>query len=172
MRFQGSVFRTLDPRWAWDPLSGEGASKYGGRFNPIGVPTLYTSLTYEGATRERIGLARTQPVITCQYQVDIEPIFNGLDTRDLGAFQIEEKDFDGPWEGDISRGLIPKSHVIALRLKEAGYAIGLLVKSFAFAATSDDINLVLWNYGDELPRKIEVIDDERVLGRIRQIYEE
>lgn len=171
MRFTGNVFRTLDPRWAWDPLSGEGASKYGGRFNPIGIPTLYTSLTYEGAMRERIGLARTQPVITCQYQVDIEPIFNALNENDLRAFQIREADLDCPWEDDISRGETPTSHVIALRLREAGYA-GLLVKSFAFAATGDDINLVIWNYGSDLPRKIEVIDDERVLARMRRVYEE
>lgn len=121
--------------------------------------------------RERIGLARTQPVINRQYEVDIEPIFNALDVRDLRAFQIEEHDLDGPWEDDISRGETPKSHVVALRLKDAGYA-GLLVRSFAFAAISDDVNLVLWNYGGELPRKIEVIDDERALGRVRQIYEE
>lgn len=119
---------------------------------------------------ERIGLARTQPVITCKYQVDIEPIFNALDKSDLRGFRIEDDDLDCPWEDDISRGLTPKSHDIALRLKTAGYA-GLLVRSFAFAATSGDINLVLWDYGSELPRKIEVIDDERVLGRMSQLYE-
>ena len=117
--------------------------------------------------RERIGLARSEPVITCQYQVDIEPIFNSLDENDLHAFQIEGANLDCSWEDDVSKGNIPTSHLVAAKLTEAGYA-GMLVKSFAFAATSDDVNLVLWDYGNSLPRKIELIHDERIQTRMRQ----
>ena len=120
--------------------------------------------------RERIGLTRTQPVITCEYEVDIEPVFNTFNKDDLEAFQISEIDLACAWEDDISCGKIPKSHVVAARLIEAGYA-GMLVRSFALAATSEDVNLVLWKYGDEIPRKISVVDDERVLEKVTRVLE-
>ena len=33
MRFRGTVYRAHNPQWSWTPLSGEGASRHGGRFN-------------------------------------------------------------------------------------------------------------------------------------------
>ena len=42
MRFQGILYRALNPMRAREPLSGEGARLYGGRFNPRGTPALYT----------------------------------------------------------------------------------------------------------------------------------
>ncbi|MCY4058561.1 MAG: RES domain-containing protein [Gammaproteobacteria bacterium] len=43
MRVQGVVYRAHDPRWAWSPLSGEGARRFGGRFNKAGIPTLLSA---------------------------------------------------------------------------------------------------------------------------------
>lgn len=171
MRFRGSVFRTLDPRWAWAPLSGEGAKTFGGRFNPIGVSALYTSLSYEGAMRERIGLTRTQPVITCEYDIDVEPVFNSLDKNDMEALKFSESDLNCPWEDDLERGRTPRSHLVASRLIEVGYA-GLLVRSFGINATFNDLNLVLWDYGEDVPRKVKVVDDERLLEKMRRLFSE
>ncbi|MFW7270019.1 RES family NAD+ phosphorylase [Gluconacetobacter sp. Hr-1-5] len=52
MRFTGRVFRAHNPRWSFTPLSGDGAALHGGRFNPAGTPTLYTSLRMETAYLE------------------------------------------------------------------------------------------------------------------------
>ncbi|TJV36829.1 MAG: hypothetical protein E5Y18_13750, partial [Mesorhizobium sp.] len=41
MRFVGTCYRAHDPRWAFKPTSGDGASSRGARFNPKGVPALY-----------------------------------------------------------------------------------------------------------------------------------
>ncbi|MFV0302812.1 MAG: RES family NAD+ phosphorylase [Paracoccus sp. (in: a-proteobacteria)] len=46
MRYRGECFRAHNPRWSFEPLSGEGARRHGGRFNPPGVPALYLSTTY------------------------------------------------------------------------------------------------------------------------------
>ena len=43
-RFKDTVYRAHHPMWAFDPLSGKGAKRYGGRFNRPETLALYTSL--------------------------------------------------------------------------------------------------------------------------------
>jgi hypothetical protein len=41
----------------------------------------------------------------------------------------------------------------------------MIVRSFAPGATKDDLNLVLWQWGDSLPSRLTLIDDENRLSR-------
>ena len=41
--YGGKLYRSLNPVFAREPLSGEGARRHGGRFNPKGTPALYCS---------------------------------------------------------------------------------------------------------------------------------
>ena len=41
---------------------------------------------------------------------------------------------------------------------------GLLVRSFARASDTEDLNLVLWRWGDVSPSRLVLIDDEGRLG--------
>ena len=52
MHYTGLLYRALNPVWARDPLSGAGAARYGGRFNRIGRPALYTAFDPATALRE------------------------------------------------------------------------------------------------------------------------
>ncbi len=76
MRFEGIVYRAHDPRWAFSPLSGDGAKKTGGRFNPPGLAALYLSLEAITALKEAThGLPRrVEPFIFCSYEVDCDNI--------------------------------------------------------------------------------------------------
>src|SRR5690606_2309722 len=38
-----TLWRAFVPRWAYLPLSGEGAARFGGRWNPVGEPTIYAA---------------------------------------------------------------------------------------------------------------------------------
>jgi RES domain-containing protein len=71
VNFSGFAYRAHDPKWAFDPLSGEGASIHGGRFNPKGVPALYLATTLEGAVLEAShGFAyRFEPLTICTYEI-------------------------------------------------------------------------------------------------------
>ena len=37
------LWRAFVPRWAHLPLTGEGAARLGGRWNPVGAPTIYAA---------------------------------------------------------------------------------------------------------------------------------
>ena len=83
---QASCYRAHNPKWAFSPLSGDGAKIHGGRFNPRGVSALYLGLTIEGAIVESLqGFAsKLEPLTVCLYEVDCEDIvdLSTPETRD------------------------------------------------------------------------------------------
>ena len=166
MRFRGLVYRAHNPHWAWTPLSGEGARRYGGRFNKRGVPALYCSLSQLTAIREAQPLGRAmQPLTLCAYEVDAEPVFDATDAGQLREIGAVEADLACPtWEADMLGGAVAASQLLAQRLIDAGY-VGLLVRSFAVDAREEDLNLVMWRWGDDYPSRVVLIDEEGRLAR-------
>lgn len=57
-----TLYRASQPRWAYLPLSGEGAAISGGRFNEQGVQALYLSLEPETSIAEYKQDARHLPL--------------------------------------------------------------------------------------------------------------
>ena len=169
MRFRGSVYRAHNPEWAWTPLSGEGARRYGGRFNRRGVAALYTSLTPLTAIREAQPLGRPmQPLTLCAYEVDAEPVFDASDEARRRALGVRDSDLACPaWEADMLVGAVPASQALADRLIAAGH-VGMRVRSFARGAGADDLNLVMWRWSSDRPARVVLIDDEdRLSGQGR-----
>ena len=166
MRFTDPVYRAHNPEWAWAPISGEGAKRHGGRFNRKGVPALYTSLSPVTAMREANPLGRPfQPLTLCRYRVDVEPVFDACDPAALASQGAAMTDLVDPLcERTMLDGKVPASQALADRLIAVGFA-GMLVQSFARDALPADLNLVLWNWGPDLPIKVEVVDDD---GRLPQ----
>lgn len=165
MRFRGVVYRAHNPEWAWKPLSGEGARRHGGRFNRRGVPALYTSLSPLTAIREAQPLGRRmQPLTLCACDVELEPVFDSRDGAVRAALQVDDHELDcRSWAAQMLDGSVPASQALAERLVAASY-VGMLVRSYAVGAGSKDINLVLWEWGSQRPRRVVLIDDERRLS--------
>ncbi len=61
-------------------------------------------------------------------------------------------------------GSVPASQALADRLIAAGY-VGMRVPSFAPGSDAQDLNLVLWNWGDRRSSRVALIDDEGRLAR-------
>jgi len=164
LRFRGLLYRAINPLYAREPLSGRGAELYGGRFNPKGMPALYTSLSILAALREANQAGHLQPTTLVSYEADIDGIF---DSRDRDALQQEgiEADAlaDDGWRIAARNGKDAPTQALARRLKSQGHN-GLLVRSFAKGSAAEDLNLVLWNWGNSVPTRLEVIDDENRLG--------
>ena len=169
MRFRGTVYRAHDPRWSWSPVSGEGARRYGGRFNRVGVEAFYTSLSPMTALREASPIRKPlQPVLVCAYEVDSEPVFDTRAAAHRREHAVTDEQLRCPnWERDMYSRSVPASHALADRLIAAGYA-GMRVPSFAPAAGPDDMNLVLWSWSDRRPSRVALIDDEGRLAKMRR----
>jgi RES domain-containing protein len=159
LRFQGTCYRAHDPKWAFSPLSGDGARTHGGRFNPKGVPALYLALTIDGMIAEMThGFAhRLDPLTICSYQVDVDDVVDLKDDDGREANGVALAALSCAWADDVTDGRYPASWSIADRLIAQGSA-GVLVPSFARGARPDMTNLVLWKWGPTLPYRVEVYD--------------
>ena len=166
MRFSGLVYRAHHPRWAFAPDSGEGAARYGGRFNPSGVPALYTSLRLETAWIEaqQAFPFKAQPMTLCAYEVDCEGILDLTDAAVLAGIAATPADLACAWEDIADRGGRPPSWLLAERLIATGHA-GIIVPSFAAGAGPADRNLVLWRWAAGPPHRVRVVDDHARLPK-------
>jgi RES domain-containing protein len=68
------------------------------------------------------------------------------------------------WALDLANGREPASWRIANRLIADG-AAGILVPSFAIGARSDMRNLVVWQWGSNLPHRVAVHDPDHRLPK-------
>lgn len=164
MRYRGLLYRALNPVWAREPLSGEGARRFGGRFNPKGMPALYTALSIMTAIREANQVGTLQPTTLVAYQADLEPIFDAMDAKALRGYGLspDELAADG-WRIRMREDGKAPTQLLAERLIRDGYA-GMQVRSFAKGATDADLNIVLWTWGGEPPAWLALVDEEGRLG--------
>lgn len=165
MRFVGTVYRAHDPRWSFRPTSGEGAAVHGGRFNPVGVPALYLGLSAITAIKEMgHGLAhRLDPLVLCSYDIDCDDIVDLSDEAGRAAAGVATEAMASPWAAERAAGRRPASWSVYDHL--APGAAGIVVPSYAIGADSGDRNLVLWDWGPDLPRKVDVYDPSGRLPR-------
>lgn len=165
IRYRGNLYRAINPIYAREPLSGRGAAIYGGRFNPKGVPALYTSLTILTALREANQVGSLQPTTLVSYDADIERVFDSGNAAAMDAQGMSPGALADPaWRDEMRTHREGATQRFARRLITAGYH-GLLVQSFAPGAGPDDRNLVLWEWGAASAARLVLIDDENRLGR-------
>lgn len=164
--FAQTVYRFHNRKWAFAPLSGTGAGRYGGRFNPAQTPALYTSLDIPTAVIEaNQGLAaKIRPLTLCAYDVEYSAILDLTSAQNRRQLGIGLDDLACPWRLDHAHGTAPKSWSLARDLIASGIP-GILVQSFAPDATGDNINLVLWDWSDHPPTRIIPYDPDNRLPK-------
>lgn len=161
-QFKGNLYRALNPIYARQPLSGQGAAIYGGRFNAKGQPALYTALDPSTAIREANQVGSLQPTMLVSYTADIGPIFDGTDADALDHYDMSPTRLADPaWRQNMLTGGSVPTQNFAQQLGNKGY-VGLKVPSYAKGSSATDLNIVLWDWDDALT----VIDQEDRLGRM------
>jgi RES domain-containing protein len=109
------------------------------------------------------GLARRiDPCVLCSYDVDCDDVVDLRTTEGRAGAGIELEDMACAWMDALAGGARPASWSIYKLLAEQR-KVGILVPSFAPGADADDQNLVLWDWNENLPHRVTVIDPHRRL---------
>jgi RES domain-containing protein len=142
-------------------MSGEGAAIRGGRFNRRGEPTLYLSLDIATAVGECTqGFSQRLPPLTiCEYDVDCDDIADLRTDAGRDALDVGWSELDCAWLDYLLGGRDAPSWLAVDRLKGQGHS-GMLVPSFFPRAGEDNVNLVLWRWGPDLPHSVKVYDPD------------
>ena len=105
-----------------------------------------------------------QPLVLCAYEVDADAVFDALNPAARAAQSVSQAELDCPdWRNALFSGRTPASQALADRLIAAGF-IGMRYRSYAVGASGADVNLVLWRWGNDLPDRVTLIDDDNRLG--------
>jgi RES domain-containing protein len=119
-----------------DPLSGEGARLYGGRWNPKGAPALYLGASHDSAIAEYYrGLPKPGTLVPYAIRSD------AIADLTVGGPEVDEVARCN-WASQMREGRIPPSWLLAERLISKG-ADGALVPSVQHRGGT---NLVLWHW--------------------------
>ncbi len=164
-RYAGPLYRALNPVYMKEPLSGDGAARHGGRFNPKGTPALYTCLDPLTALREVHQVGDLQPTTLVVYRAELSPIFDTRDEAMLEDYGMTQRDLADPnWRSEMLNGRTAHTQRFAEELFTAGF-VGLLVRSFASGTTGTNLNIVLWLWSGP-GIELKLVDDENRLGQI------
>ena len=92
------------------------------------------------------------------------PVFDAVDPAERTAHSVSQAELDCPaWRDEMFSGRKPASHLLAERLLSLGFA-GMRYRSYAMGTGENDVNLVLWRWGSDLPSRVILIDDENRLS--------
>ena len=158
-----TLFRMLSPKWAFQPLSGAGAAKQGGRFNRPGQSALYLSFSPQTAIAEyQQFLDILPPGTLVAYKVQLASVVDFRGDYRAGAWAPNWQDWNCNWrELAFRRRADPPSWKLCDEIKD-GPGQGL---AFPSSADPGGFNLVV--YLDRLGDvdRLEVHDPEGLLPK-------
>lgn len=98
------------------------------------------------------------------YDVDCDDVLDLTGATTRSTYGVATSDLDCAWRSVLLSGTTPPSWTLAKRLIAAGVA-GIVVPSYVTGATADEKNLVLWDWGKDLPHQITAYDPNDLLPK-------
>lgn len=123
------LWRAYVPKWSYMPLSGEGAARFGGRWNPVGVPTIYAAQELSTAWAEYNQGFVQHPALIAQLELSGAHLVDTTDPEVLPQWELEKTIHRSEWRSDLDNGVVPATHVAYQRLAGAGVD-GVIYPSF------------------------------------------
>ena len=150
------LWRAYVPRWSYLPLSGEGAARFGGRWNPVGVPTIYAARELSTAWAEYNQGFVQHPALIAQLELVGARLADLTDPAVLEVWSLDESIHRSEWRSDLDNGVVPATHLAYQRLLGGGLH-GVIYPSFMSPGGSC-VALWRWN-GPEAP-ELRIVDPD------------
>ena len=157
-----TLWRAYVPRWAYLPLSGDGAARFGGRWNPVGAPTIYAARELSTAWAEYNQGFVQHPALIARLELSGASLADLTDDRILEGLGIGPGIHLCEWRAMLDDGLAPDTHLLRERLIADG-AHGVIYPSF-MSPGGTCVALWRWN-ADGAPPRLETVDPEQRLPR-------
>jgi len=150
----GRYWRIVSPRWASAPLSGDGAARFGGRWNRHGQPALYLSAEVETAFAEYQQEMGVRPGTFAAYDVAGARVADLTDGAVLGELGAEPDAPLAPWKQiALVEGGAPPTWRLVDQLAER--LDGVLAPSVQYRG---GVNLALWRWNETGGPRVSVVD--------------
>ena len=151
-----TLWRAYVPRWAHEPLSGEGAARFGGRWNAKGRRCLYAAEELSTAWAEYNQGFVQHPALIAQLDVTGVRLFDLTAPSPLAPDGAADALHDIPWRAQMDAGLVLASHDLAARLSTAGWH-GVVYPS---AMSRGGRCVALWRWNEAGGPKLKAVDPE------------
>ena len=155
------LWRAYVPRWAHALLSGDGAARFGGRWNPVGAATIYAARELSTAWAEYNQGFVQHPALIAQLRLDGARLADLTNPEVLAGFGIDAAIHRCEWRDDLDAGRVPPTHLLRERLLQEGHD-GVVYPSF-MSPGGTCIALCRWN-GKHQPR-LTITDPDGRLPR-------
>lgn len=152
----GILWRAYVPRWAHAPLSGDGAARFGGRWNPVGAATIYAARELSTAWAEYNQGFVQHPALIAQLRLDGARLADLTSPEVLSSLGVDETIHRCEWRADLDAGRIPATHLLAERLLDDGRD-GVIYPSFM---SPGGTCVALWRWNGKDQPKLTVTDPD------------
>ncbi len=154
-----TLWRAYVPRWAHAPLSGEGAARFGGRWNPVGAATIYAARELSTAWAEYNQGFVQHPALIAQLTLSKARLADLTSAEGLEAVGQSPALHQCEWRADMDAGKLPQTHLLREKLLLQGYH-GVIYPSFMSPGGSC---VALWSWNGEKGPGLSVTDPEHRL---------
>lgn len=155
------LWRAFVPRWAHSPLSGEGAARFGGRWNPVGARTIYAARELSTAWAEYNQGFVQHPALIAQLELLEARLADLTDEETLAALNIGPDIHRCQWRDTMDGGLTPETHALRKRLLADGFD-GVIYPS---VMSPGGTCVALWRWNEPGAPKLNVIDPDHRLPK-------
>lgn len=167
--FRDEIYRSASPRYATSRqlVTGDGAKRFGGRWNPAGVAAVYGSLTPQIALEETLAHARyyglpintSMPRIFVAIRIELSQVLDLTLGNYRRTLRISEKRMlECDWRAECALGREPITQQIGRLAAVAGLE-AILVRS---SADDSGFNLVVFPDNLHKTSRIAVVSPDRL----------